>query len=124
GEEAGEERTVELHEVRQSLLEREAQRLAHGGVVVPDARHAESRDTVEVPPAVTVVQVAALGARVDLVVSDQARDARPGRVDVLRVKLVVLAEPPAEEIDDVDGHEGLSLESAGGRVNRAGPRLL
>ncbi len=104
GEQAGQQRAVELDQVGDLAVQQVVQRLADHRVIAAHPEHAEAGQEVGVPVAVAVVEIAALGLLVDLVEPDDAQHAGQVRLEVLVLQLVALASALRQEGGQVEAH--------------------
>ena len=119
GEQAGQQRAVELNHAGQLCVEHVVQRLADNGVVVPHPEDAEASQEVGVPVAVAVPQVGALGPLVHLVESDGVQHAGQLRVQIPCVQVITLPAPGGQEGRQVKSHPRIIPGRSAPR--RAGP---
>ena len=104
GQDAGQERTVHLHEVGQVGVERVVQRLDDGRVAPAQGEHPEAGEEVEVPLPLVVDEVAALALLEEAAELDGAEDPRQLRVDVLRMEAEILALAILQHLLQFKGH--------------------
>ena len=112
-EETGEERDIQLDQVGERFAQNLCERPADDGVVVADVGDAEAGDAVQIAAAVLVPEMAALGAGVNPVVTDELHRLGPRRIDVLRMQLRVFPQPLPEQVEYVEFNGGATLTSGG-----------
>ena len=115
GQQAGQQRGVELDQVGEFRVEHLVQRLPHHRVVPPDPEHAEPGQEVGVPVAVGVIQIGALGPLVRPVEADGVQRPRQLGVQVPVGQGVALPVPGREQVRQVKSHGDKCADS---------PRLL
>src|SRR5205807_282251 len=99
------ERAIHLHHVRQIEIEHIADRLFHDGMIAPDVENAEAAQEVEIRRVIHVVEIRALGPRIDLVETDHPLHGDERAVKVALVQLVVFSEPRRHDLFQVECHE-------------------
>src|ERR1700682_6228990 len=72
GEQTTQERAIHLHHVRKIEIEHVADRLLHGRMIATDVENAVAAQKIEIRLVIHVVEVSALGARIDLVEPNNA----------------------------------------------------
>ena len=102
GEQAGQRRRVELGEIGQAEVDDVVDRLPDNRIVASEGKNPEAGKHVEVVLAGVVVQVRALGARVDLVEADRVQHARQLGIQVPRVQLIALVAALLQERREVE----------------------
>ena len=98
GEQAAEQRAVELHHVGQIHVNGVFERFGDNRMVAAHAVYTVAGDEVEVVVALRVVEVRALGAGVALVEAYRFQNRRERAVHVEVVKFVIFAAPRLDEL--------------------------
>ena len=89
---------AELHRPRPLQLERLDERLPNARVVAPDVEHAEATEHVQIPIAVGIPEVRALGSGPAPVEADRPQQPHELRVDCLRMEVERLRAPVLDEL--------------------------
>ena len=92
GQQPAEERAIHLHHVGQIEIEHVADRFLHRGMVPTDIENAVAAQEIEVGGIIHVVEVGALGPRIDLVEPDDALRGDERAIEVPLMQLVIFAE--------------------------------
>ena len=103
-QQSAQERAIHLHHVRQIEIEHVADRLLHHRMIAPDVENAVAAQKIEVGGVIHVVEIRALGPRIDLVETDHALRRDERAVDVPLVQLVILAQPRGDDFFQVKTH--------------------
>ena len=103
-QQAGQQRRVQLHEVREVQLERVVQGLLNHGMATPEREDAEAGQEVEIALAAAVVQVRAFAAHVETVESERLQHLHELRVEVLVVKAEILPLAGLDQRAELEGH--------------------
>ena len=104
GQQPAEERAIHLHHVGQIEIEHVADRFLHRGMVAPDIEDAVAAQEIEIGGVIHVVEIRALGPRIDLVETDDALRGDEGAVEVPLVQFVVFAEAGRDELFEIKCH--------------------
>ena len=100
GEDAGERRHIELHEIGQFAVEHAFKRIAQRRMVAPDAEHAEAAQQVEIARARGIEQILT-GAATELdVIADRPQHADHLLVEMAAVHVIAVGLPLGEHRGD------------------------
>jgi len=104
-EETGENGAVHLHHVGKVEFKNVTNGFLYCGMVATDVENAVAAEEVEVVLAVKIVEVSAFCAGIDFIEADRALNFYERAIDVLIVKLVVLAQSGEDRVFEVKfGH--------------------
>ena len=103
-EHSGQERRVHLDEVRQVGVDRLVERLLQRRVAPAEGEHPEPGEEVEIAATFVVVEVGALGARVEAVEADRTENPHELGVDVPAVELEVLSLVACQHLIQIETH--------------------
>lgn len=105
GEETGENGAVHLHHIGEVEFKDVANGFLNRGMITADVENAVAAEEVEVVLAVKIVEVSAFCAGIDFIEADRALNFYERAIDVLIVKLVVLAKSGEDRVFEVKfGH--------------------
>ena len=100
GEDSGERRDIELHEIGKLAVEHAFQRIAQRRMVAPDAEHAEAAQQVEIARARGIEQILT-GAAAELdVIADRAQHADHLLVEMAAVHVIAVGLALGEQRGD------------------------
>src|SRR5258708_36448173 len=111
-QQAGQKRTIHLHHVWEIQIEHVANRLFHQWVISTDVENAIAAQKIQIWLAIHVVQICALGARIDLVETDDALRRHERAVYVPLVQLVVFAKMRGDNLLQIESHEEENLSDS------------
>ncbi len=104
-EETGENGAVHLHHVGEVEFKDVTNGFVYCGMITADVENAVAAEEVEVVLAVEVVEIGAFSAGIDFIEADGALNFYERAIDVLIVKLVVLAQSGEDRVFEVEfGH--------------------
>ena len=125
GQNSGQHRHVELHQVGQVAVEHAFERLAHVRMIAADREHAEAAEQVQIAGALAVVEIGALAAAEADVIADGAQDPHHLLVEMAAVQPVAFGLALVMQGGDIVGHarspcwfRSLALRDDGGSVLR------
>src|SRR5882757_4508259 len=104
-QQAAQKRTIHLHHVWEIQIEHVANRLFHQWVISTDVENAIAAQKIQIWLAIHVVQICALGARIDFVETDDALRRHERAVYVPFVQLVVFAKTRGDNLLQIESHE-------------------
>ena len=104
GEQSAQERAIHLHHVRQIEIEHVADRFLHRGMIAADVENAVAAEEIEIRLVIHVVEIRALGPRIDFVETDHALRRHERPVEMALVQLVVLPKPRRHNFFQVKSH--------------------
>src|SRR5512140_1748730 len=111
-QQAAEERTVYLHHVWKIQIEYVADRLLHQWMISTNVENAVAAQKIQIRLVIHVVQICALGARIDFVETDDALRCNQCAVYVPLVQFVVLAKPRSNNLLQIESHEKENLSDS------------
>src|SRR5215471_5916509 len=104
-QQAAQKRTVHLHHVWKIQIEHVADRLLHQRMIPTDVENAVAAQKIEIRLVIHVVEVRALGPRIDFVETDDALRCHERAVYVPLVEFVVFAKTRGDNLLQIESHE-------------------
>ena len=104
-QQAAQKRTVHLHHVWKIQIEHVANRLFHQRMIATDVENAVAAQKIEIWLVIHVVEIRALGTRIDFVETDDALRCHEGAVYVPLVQFVVFAKTRGDNLLQIESHE-------------------
>src|SRR6478672_11059514 len=104
-QQAAQKRTVHLHHVWKIQIEHVANRLFHQRVIASDVENAVAAQKIQIRLVIHVVEIRALGARIDFVETDDALRRHERAVYVPLVQFVVFAKTRGDNLLQIESHE-------------------
>src|SRR6478672_4706162 len=111
-QQATQKRTIHLHHVWKIQIEHVANRLFHKRMIATDVENAVAAQKIQIRLAIHVVQICALGARIDFVETDDALRCHERAVYVPLVQLVVFAKTRGDNLLQIESHEEENLSDS------------
>src|SRR5262249_32959145 len=102
---AAQKRTIHLHHVWKIQIEHVADRLLHYRVISADVENAVAAQKIEIGLVIHIVEIRALGSRIDFVETDDALRCHERAVDVPLVQFVVFAKTRGNNLLQIETHE-------------------
>src|SRR5215472_2512795 len=104
-QQAAQKRTVHLHHVWKIQIEHVADRLLHYRVISTDVENTVAAQKIQIRLVIHVIEIRALGSRIDFVETDDALRCHERAVYVPLVELVVFAKTRGDNLLQVECHE-------------------
>ena len=118
GKQPAEQRDVHLHHVGQLAGQHILQGLNHRRMVTPQGIDAEATEQIQILVALIIVEIRALGASIDPVITNGLEHAYHLRIEMLLVQGEILAGVFLQQIGDITGHSGSESYEAKRLINR------
>src|SRR5215468_2585460 len=104
-QQAAQKRAIHLHHVWKIQIEHVADRLLHQRVISTDVENAIAAQKIEIRLVIHVVEIRALGTRIDFVETDDALRCDKRSVYVPFVQFVIFAKTRGDNLLQIESHE-------------------
>src|SRR5215831_68373 len=104
-QQTAQKRTVHLHHVWKIQIKHVADRLLHYRVISTDVENAVAAQKIQIRLVIHIVEIRALGSRIDFVETDDALRCHERAVNVPLVQFVVLAKTRGDNLLQIESHE-------------------
>src|SRR5262249_8932797 len=104
-QQTAQKRTVHLHHVWKIQIKHVADRLLHYRVISTDVENAVAAQKIQIRLVIHIVEIRALGSRIDFVETDDALRCHERAVYVPLVELVVFAKTRGDNLLQIESHE-------------------
>src|SRR5262249_14087094 len=111
-QQAAQKRTVHLHHVWKIQIEHVADRLFHQRMISTDVENAVAAQEIQIRLIIHIIEVRALGPRIDFVETDNALRCHEGAVYVPLVQFVVFAKTRGDNLFQIESHEEQNLSDS------------
>src|SRR5262249_35843412 len=112
GQQAAQKRTVHLHHVWKIQIEHVADRLLHQRMIPTDVENAIAAQKIEIRLVIHIVEIRALGPRIDFVETDDALRCHKGAVYVPLMQFIILAKTRSDNLLQIESHEDESFSDS------------
>src|SRR4030095_5762118 len=104
-QQAAQKRTVHLHHVWKVQIEHVADRLLHYRVISTNVENAVAAQKIQIRLVIHIVEIRALGSRIDFVETDDALRCHERAVNVPLVQFIVFAKTRGDNLLQIETHE-------------------
>ena len=104
-QQSAQKRAIHLHHVWQIEIEHVADRLFHQRMIATDIENAVAAQKIEIRLVIHIVEIRALGTRIDFVEADDALRCYQRAIDMPFVQFVILAQSRGDNLLQVESHE-------------------
>src|SRR6476661_8170047 len=111
-QQAAQKRTIHLHHVWKIQIEYVADRLFHQRVIATDVENTVAAQKIQIRLVIHVVEIRALGPRIDFVETDDALRSHERAVYVPLVQFVVFAKTRGDNLLQIESHEEENLSDS------------
>ena len=104
-QQSAQKRTIQLHHVWQVEIEHVPDDLLHDRVIAPKIKDTVAAQKIEIRLVIHIVEIGALGTRIDFVEADNALRCYQRAVHMPVVQFVILAQTRSDNLLQVESHE-------------------